>query len=54
MKTYRITAKYNGELIIRTAYGDKQAWILVNQLYRDGCTDVGMREVQFICNMVKT
>lgn len=45
MKIYRITAKHNDELIIRTAYGDKQAWIIVNQLYRDGCTDAGMREV---------
>lgn len=45
MKTYRITAKYNGELIIRTAYSDRQAWIIIDQLSREGCTDIGMREV---------
>lgn len=30
--------------IIRRAYSDLQVFTIVNQLYRDGCTDVGMRE----------
>ena len=30
--------------IVRRAYSDLQVFTIVNQLYRDGCTDVGMRE----------
>lgn len=41
---YIITATYQGKRIIRRAYSDLQAFTIVNQLYRDGCTDVGMRE----------
>lgn len=46
MKVYKITAKYNSKKIIRTAYSDFQAWVIVNQLYRDGCVDVGMEELE--------
>lgn len=41
---YIITAIYQGKRITRKAYSDLQAFTIVNQLYRDGCTDVGMRE----------
>ena len=41
---YIITAIYQGKKIIRRAYSDLQAFAIVNQLYRDGCTEVGMRE----------
>lgn len=41
---YIITAVYHGERIIRKAYSDFQAFTIINQLYRDGCHDVGMRE----------
>ena len=43
-KVYKITAKYNGVRITRTAYSEFQVWVIVNQLYRDGCTEVGMEE----------
>ena len=43
-RMYIITATYQGKRIIRRAYSDLQAFTIVNQLYRDGCTDVGMRE----------
>lgn len=39
-----LTATYQGKRIIRRAYSDLQVFTIVNQLYRDGCTDVGMRE----------
>lgn len=39
-----ITAKYKSRTITRTAYSDYQAWVIINQLARDGCTDIGMRE----------
>lgn len=41
---YIITAVYHGERIIRKAYSDFQAFTIINQLYRDGCYDVGMRK----------
>lgn len=41
---YTITAIYQGKRIIRRAYSDLQAFTIVNKLYRDGCTDVGMRK----------
>ena len=43
-RMYIITATYQGKRIIRRAYSDLQVFTIVNQLYRDGCTDVGMRE----------
>lgn len=44
-RMYIITATYQGKRIVRRAYSDLQVFTIVNQLYRDGCTDVGMREV---------
>lgn len=41
---YIITAIYKGERITRKAYSDLQVFTIVNQLYRDGCKEVGMRE----------
>ena len=41
---YIITATYKGSRITRTAHSPKQAYIIINQLARDGCTDMGMRE----------
>lgn len=41
---YIITATYKGERITRKTYSDQQAFTIINQLYRDGCTEVGMRE----------
>ena len=41
---YIITATYKGRRITRTAYSPKQAYITINQLAREGCTDMGMRE----------
>ena len=43
-RMYIITAIYQGKRIIRRAYSDQQAFTIINQLYRDGCKDVGMRE----------
>lgn len=43
-RMYIITATYQGKRITRRAYSDQQAFTIVNQLYRDGCKDVGMRE----------
>ncbi|MGN0263915.1 MAG: hypothetical protein ACI4DX_05950 [Oliverpabstia sp.] len=42
--TYIITAIYQNKKITRTAYSDFQAYTIINQLCRDGCTDIGMRE----------
>lgn len=42
--TYDIKANYNGQTIRRVAYGDLQAWIIINQLSRDGCKDICMNE----------
>lgn len=41
---YIITATYRGRKITRTAYGDFQAFMIINQLARDGCVNIGMRE----------
>lgn len=41
---YIITANYKGNWITRKAFSDFQAWVIINQLSRDGCTDIGMRE----------
>ena len=42
--TYIITAIHQGKRITRTAYSDFQAYTIINQLRREGCTDIGMRE----------
>ena len=42
--TYIITAIYQNKKITRTAYSDFQAYTIINQLRRDGCTEIGMRE----------
>ena len=42
--TYIITATYQSKRITRTAYSDFQAYTIINQLRREGCTDIGMRE----------
>ncbi len=41
---YVITARRNGRKIKRIAFSDQQAWTINNQLAREGCTDIGMRE----------
>ncbi len=41
---YIITATYKGRRITRTAFGDFQAFTIINQLARDGCVDIGIRE----------
>ena len=41
---YIITAMHNGRKITRTAFGDFQAFTIINQLAREGCVDIGMRE----------
>lgn len=41
---YIITATYRGQKITRTAFGDFQAFTIINQLAREGCVDIGMRE----------
>ena len=41
---YIITAINQNKKIARTAYSDFQAFTIINQLRRDGCTDIGMRE----------
>lgn len=42
--TYIITATYQSKRITRKAYSDFQAFTIINQLRREGCTDIGMRE----------
>lgn len=39
-----ITANYKGTRITRKAYGEFQAFTIINLLVREGCTDIGMRE----------
>lgn len=41
---YIITAMHNGRKITRIAFGDFQAFTIINQLAREGCVDIGMRE----------
>ena len=41
---YIITAMYKDRKITRTAFGDFQAFTIVNQFARDGCVDIGMRK----------
>lgn len=42
--TYDIKADHNGQAVRRVAYGDLQAWLIVNQLTRDGCINICMSE----------
>ena len=41
---YDIKASLNGQTVRRVAYGDLQAWLIVNQLTRDGCVNICMSE----------
>lgn len=41
---YIITAIYKDRKVTRTAFGDFQAFTIINQLAREGCVDIGMRE----------
>lgn len=56
--TYDIKASLNEQTVRRVAHGDLQAWLIVNQLTRDGCINICMSErgklsaskhVYFIC-----
>ena len=42
--TYDIKADHNGQAVRRVAYGDLQAWLIVNQLSHDGCKNICMSE----------
>ena len=42
--TYDIKAILNGQNVRRVAYGDLQAWLIVNQLSHDGCKNICMSE----------
>ena len=41
---YDIKATFKGQSVRRVAYGDLQAWLIVNQLSRDGCKNMCMSE----------
>lgn len=41
---YDIKVDFNGQAVHRVAYGDLQAWLIVNQLSRDGCKNICMSE----------
>ena len=41
---YIITAKHKGNKITRKAFSDTQAFVVINQLSREGCTEIGMKE----------
>lgn len=41
---YDIKATLKGQTLRRVAYGDMQAWLIINQLTRDGCKDICMSE----------
>lgn len=43
-RTYTITAKHKGNKITRKAFGDTQAFVIINQLSREGCTEIGIKE----------
>ena len=43
--TYDIKASLNGQSVRRVAYGDMQAWLIVNQLSHDGCKNICMSEL---------
>lgn len=42
--TYDIKADFNGQTVRPVAYGDMQAWLIINQLLRDGCKNICMSE----------
>ena len=42
--TYDIKAILNGQTVRRVAYVDMQAWLIINQLSRDGCKDICISE----------
>ena len=41
---YDIKATFKGQSVRRVAYGDLQAWLIVNQLSHDGCKNICMSE----------
>lgn len=41
---YIITAKHKGNKITRKAVSDTQASAIINQLLREGCTEIGIKE----------
>ena len=41
---YIITAKHKGNKITRKAFSDTQAFVIINQLSREGCTEIGIKE----------
>ena len=41
---YIITAKHKENKITRKAFSDAQAFVIINQLSREGCTETGMKE----------
>jgi hypothetical protein len=41
---YDIKATHNDQSVRRVAYGDMQAWLIINQLSRDGCKNICMSE----------
>lgn len=43
---YIITATYKERRVKRKAFSDFQAWVIINTLTREGCTDIGMREAE--------
>ena len=43
-RMYIITAKHKGNKITRKAFSDTQAFVIINQLSREGCTEIGMKE----------
>lgn len=40
MKSVKIHACHKGEFMERTAFSQQQAMIIINQMHRDGCTDI--------------
>lgn len=42
--TYDIKATLKEQTLRRVAYGDLQAWLIINQLSRDRCIDICMSE----------
>lgn len=39
-----ITGNYKGKKIERIAFSNSQAFVIINQLSREGVTDIGIRE----------
>lgn len=46
MERILITAEKDGRKVKRICYGDYQAFTISNQLCRDGCRNIGMRELK--------